>query len=202
MEDTMADSRSLEVQQKKELVSKEEKTVPARYYVPYTDIYETDEALTVVMEMPAVERKCSWLPAGASAHGDRPRLVAFGAGEIERENAVAVFRLDAVGVDLDRDRDGAVELPGRPLAPVQARLVAVLDGLGSSDTDRPALDLDLQIRLPDAGHLGNEDEIVALAEDVERRIGAAGARARLEPVAGSQRVERLLEIEKRIERIG
>jgi HSP20 family molecular chaperone IbpA len=56
MEDTMADSRSLEVQQKKELVSKEEKTVPARYYVPYTDIYETDEALTVVMEMPAVER--------------------------------------------------------------------------------------------------------------------------------------------------
>lgn len=52
----MADSRSLEVQQKKELVSKEEKTVPARYYVPYTDIYETDEALTVVMEMPAVER--------------------------------------------------------------------------------------------------------------------------------------------------
>lgn len=50
------DARSLEVQKKKELVEKEEKTVPARYYVPYTDIYETEEALTVVVEMPGVEK--------------------------------------------------------------------------------------------------------------------------------------------------
>ena len=53
----MAKSQSLEVQQKKEVVSKEEKTVPARYYVPATDIYETEEALTVVMEIPGVEKK-------------------------------------------------------------------------------------------------------------------------------------------------
>ena len=33
------------------------KTVPARYYVPNTDIYETEEALTLVMEMPGVEKK-------------------------------------------------------------------------------------------------------------------------------------------------
>ena len=45
------------VHEKKELVSKEEKTVPGRYYIPYTDIHETDEALTVVMEMPGVEKK-------------------------------------------------------------------------------------------------------------------------------------------------
>src|SRR5690348_16494217 len=57
MEDTMAKSRALEVQEKKELASKEEKTVPARYYVPNTDIYETDDALTVVMEIPGVEKK-------------------------------------------------------------------------------------------------------------------------------------------------
>ena len=44
------------VRDKKELVSKEEKTAPGRYYVPYTDIYETDDALSVVMEMPGVER--------------------------------------------------------------------------------------------------------------------------------------------------
>jgi len=50
------DARSLEVQKKKELVEKEEKTVPARYYVPYTDIYETEDALTVVVEMPGVEK--------------------------------------------------------------------------------------------------------------------------------------------------
>ena len=53
----MANSQELSVQQKKELASKEEKTVPSRYYVPNTDIYETEEALTLVMEMPGVEKK-------------------------------------------------------------------------------------------------------------------------------------------------
>jgi HSP20 family molecular chaperone IbpA len=38
-------------------VSKDEKTVPARYYVPTTDIFETEDALTVVMELPGVEKK-------------------------------------------------------------------------------------------------------------------------------------------------
>lgn len=52
----MAKSQELSVQQKKELAPKEEKTVPARYYVPNTDIYETDEALTLVMEVPGVEK--------------------------------------------------------------------------------------------------------------------------------------------------
>ena len=52
----MARSQALEVQEKKELVSKDEKTVPARYYVPTTDIFETDDALTMVMELPGVEK--------------------------------------------------------------------------------------------------------------------------------------------------
>jgi len=53
----MAKEPTLQVQEKKELAAKGEKTVPARYYMPATDIYETDEALTVVMEVPGVERK-------------------------------------------------------------------------------------------------------------------------------------------------
>ena len=53
----MAQSQALEAREKKELVSKEEKTVPARYYVPNTDIHETEDALTVVMELPGVEKK-------------------------------------------------------------------------------------------------------------------------------------------------
>jgi HSP20 family protein len=57
MEVAMAKSRALSVQEKKELALKEEKTVPARYYVPNADIYETDDALTVVMEIPGVEKK-------------------------------------------------------------------------------------------------------------------------------------------------
>lgn len=53
----MANSQELAVQQKKEVAPKEEKTVPARYYIPNADIFEEDEALTVVMELPGVEKK-------------------------------------------------------------------------------------------------------------------------------------------------
>ena len=53
----MADSQDLAVREKRELVGKEEKTVPGRFYIPYADVYETDDALTVVMEMPGVDRK-------------------------------------------------------------------------------------------------------------------------------------------------
>jgi len=52
----MAPAQELTVRDKKELVSKEEKTVPGRHYIPYADIYETNDALCVVMEMPGVER--------------------------------------------------------------------------------------------------------------------------------------------------
>lgn len=53
----MAKSQELSVQQKKEVAPKEEKTVPTRYYVPNTDIYETDETLTLVMEVPGSRRR-------------------------------------------------------------------------------------------------------------------------------------------------
>ena len=56
-EDKMVDSQELAVREKKELATKEEKTVPGRFYVPCADIYETDAALTVLLEMPGVERK-------------------------------------------------------------------------------------------------------------------------------------------------
>jgi HSP20 family molecular chaperone IbpA len=56
MEDPMSEAQELAVREKKELVSKEENTVPGRYYVPYADIFETDAALSVVMEVPGVEK--------------------------------------------------------------------------------------------------------------------------------------------------
>jgi HSP20 family molecular chaperone IbpA len=52
----MTTAQELAVRDKKELVGKEEQTAPGRHYVPYTDIYETDDALSVVMEMPGVAR--------------------------------------------------------------------------------------------------------------------------------------------------
>jgi HSP20 family molecular chaperone IbpA len=56
-EERMADQQELAVREKKELAAKEERTVPGRFYVPQTDVYETEDALTVVMEMPSVDRK-------------------------------------------------------------------------------------------------------------------------------------------------
>jgi HSP20 family protein len=53
----MAQSQSLEVQEKKELTPKEEKTVPARYFIPNADIYETEDALVLVLEVPGVDKK-------------------------------------------------------------------------------------------------------------------------------------------------
>jgi len=53
----MADARELEVQEKQEVVGKQEATVSARYFQPNTDIHETEDALIVVMEVPGVEKK-------------------------------------------------------------------------------------------------------------------------------------------------
>lgn len=52
----MAAGQELQVQEKRELQKKDETTVPTRFYLPTTDIYETADALTVVMEMPGVDR--------------------------------------------------------------------------------------------------------------------------------------------------
>jgi len=49
--------QELQVQQKREIEKKQESTVPARTYVPVTDIFETEQALTVVMEMPGVDKQ-------------------------------------------------------------------------------------------------------------------------------------------------
>ena len=56
-EERTAPSQELALREKRELVGRDEKTVPGRFYVPYSDIYETDEALTVLMEVPGVERE-------------------------------------------------------------------------------------------------------------------------------------------------
>ena len=49
--------QELQVQQKREVEKKQESTVPARTYLPTTDIFETEQALTVMMEMPGVDKQ-------------------------------------------------------------------------------------------------------------------------------------------------
>jgi len=49
--------KELQVHEKKQLESKEEETKVGRFYMPSTDIHETNDALIVTMEMPGVDKK-------------------------------------------------------------------------------------------------------------------------------------------------
>ena len=52
----MTDTTDLKIQEKKELDTDKEKTFPGKHYLPYTDIYENGDALTVIMEIPGVSK--------------------------------------------------------------------------------------------------------------------------------------------------
>ena len=50
-------AQELQVQEKREVQKKEESTAPARFFSPHADIFETEPALTLVLEMPGVDKK-------------------------------------------------------------------------------------------------------------------------------------------------
>jgi HSP20 family molecular chaperone IbpA len=52
----MAAKQELQVQKKREQEQRQESTIPARLFVPPADIYESQDALTVILEMPGVDR--------------------------------------------------------------------------------------------------------------------------------------------------
>jgi HSP20 family protein len=49
--------QELQVQQKRELEKKQEATVPTRMFLPATDIFESEHALTMSVEMPGVSKE-------------------------------------------------------------------------------------------------------------------------------------------------
>jgi HSP20 family molecular chaperone IbpA len=48
--------QELQVQKKREHDQRQESTMPARVFVPTADIYESQDALTVILEIPGVEK--------------------------------------------------------------------------------------------------------------------------------------------------
>jgi HSP20 family protein len=52
----MATRQELQVQKKREQETREETTIPARIFVPNADIHESQDALTVILEMPGVAK--------------------------------------------------------------------------------------------------------------------------------------------------
>jgi HSP20 family molecular chaperone IbpA len=53
----MAENQELQVQQKREAEKAQETTSPTRAFLPTADIFETENALTVVLEMPGVAKE-------------------------------------------------------------------------------------------------------------------------------------------------
>ena len=53
----MAGQQELQVQQKREVEKAQEATRPMRAFLPNTDIFETEDTLTLVLEMPGVDRE-------------------------------------------------------------------------------------------------------------------------------------------------
>jgi HSP20 family molecular chaperone IbpA len=52
----MAENQEMQVQQKREVDKAQESTTPMRAFTPTVDIFETEDALTVVLEMPGVNK--------------------------------------------------------------------------------------------------------------------------------------------------
>jgi HSP20 family molecular chaperone IbpA len=116
----MEKSQTLEPQQMKELVSKEEKTIPARYFVPAADIFETEEVLTVVLEIPGVEKKNLDIKLEddvlrvnaqidlAKYEGNEPVYTEYNIGHFQRAFALS-SKIDQEGITADLN-DGVLTL--------------------------------------------------------------------------------------------
>src|SRR5579863_2471421 len=132
---------------------------------------------------------------------DGLRLVAFGSRRENHQEAVAIVRLDAGRVYMNRHDDGAVEGAGESLAPMRAGALVIKNDLLARNSDRVVLRLELEVALVDPRQFDDRHEVMALLEDVDRRKTAKSGRPASHPVALSPRVERPLNGKQRFERI-
>src|SRR5688572_15908886 len=133
--------------------------------------------------------------------GDGARLRALGARQTQRQHAVAEIRRDSRRVDLVGQRHRPIELTGRTLAPMNARVLVVSNRLLALDPQRIAANLNVGILLLDAGELRLDDEVVAVREHVQQRKRARTRRATAEPIAAHHAFHRALQTEQRRKRI-
>ena len=66
---------------------------------------------------------------------DGTRLIALCARDEQGKHAVAIFRFDAIGVDRNGKRQRAIEITRDPLAPMDADILGIIDGLLAADAD-------------------------------------------------------------------
>ncbi|HUB14720.1 MAG TPA: Hsp20/alpha crystallin family protein [Acetobacteraceae bacterium] len=131
----MATAQELAVREKQELVSKQEKTVPGRYFVPSADIFETEQALTVVMEMPGVDKKDLDVALEndvlrvegkidfAKYEGMEPVYTEYNVGHYTRSFTLS-NKIDQAGISAQLD-DGVLTLTLPKMKEVQPRRIAI-----------------------------------------------------------------------------
>src|SRR5207249_8491529 len=106
---------------------------------------------------------------------DRARLGALGLRDHELQNAVRELRLDLVRVDLHRQGEGALELPGAPLLTEPAVLRGVRLRLDlAAERDRVARGVDLDVLRGQTGQVRAKVVCVLRLPEVHRHADLAG----------------------------
>jgi HSP20 family protein len=127
--------QELAVREKREVAAREERTVPGRFYVPTTDVYETEDALTVVMEVPGVGRedvdielkddvlRVQWRIDFSKYGGMEPVYTEYGVGHWVRSFALS-DKVDREGIGAQLE-DGVLTLTLPKTAEAKPRCIAV-----------------------------------------------------------------------------
>ena len=126
----MASRQELQVQQKRELEKKEEMTIPARVFLPTADIYETNDALNVVLEMPGVDKDDLQIQAKANT------IRISGRKNVGYSDGASVHRRERVSGEFDRTLSLPIELdPNGIKAEYRDGLLALY--LPRAESDKP-----------------------------------------------------------------
>jgi HSP20 family protein len=135
MSEQQQQQQELAVREKREVAAREERTVPGRFYVPTTDVYETEDALTVVMEVPGVGRedvdielkddvlRVQWRIDFSKYGGMEPVYTEYGVGHWVRSFALS-DKVDREGIGAQLE-DGVLTLTLPKTAEAKPRCIAV-----------------------------------------------------------------------------
>ena len=131
----MTERQERAAREKREAATREERTVPGRFYVPHTDVWETGDALTVVMEVPGVAREAVEIELKedvlrvearvdpAKYEGLQPVHTEYGVGHWARTFALP-DKVDREGIEA-RLEDGVLTLTLPKAAEARPRRIAV-----------------------------------------------------------------------------
>ena len=130
--------KEMQVREKQEVQQAGEPTKPERYFVPAVDIYETDEAVTVLADMPGVAKEgvevrleddtliIKGTKSANGGDGERVLLREFESGHYLRRFTIAEI-IDQAKIEATM-ADGVLTLKLPKVEPAKPRKIAVQGG--------------------------------------------------------------------------